>query len=152
MSNCLANKPYMTEQTNLGTRKPTCVVSILADKNHMQICSSINQSILILGLGFVQNWSARTGSHSIWQRINGKNEQNIWAKLSEGWMSNLFIGITVLQSVMTVKNLMTWGELLATAFSNSTSKQGNWLVDINMKCFWNWHKYELGTIFSSSTS
>jgi hypothetical protein len=151
MSNYLANKPYKTKQTNLGTRKPTCIVSILGDKNHMQICSCINQSILILGLGFIQNWSARTGSHSIWSRINAKNEQNMWAKLSEGWMSNLFIGITVLQSVMTVKNLMTWGELLATAFSNSTSNQGNRLVDKNMK-FKNWHKYELGTVLSSSTS
>lgn len=47
-------------------------------------------------------------------------------------MSNLFIGITVLQSVMTVKNLMTRGELLATEFSNSTSKQGNRLVHTNM--------------------
>jgi hypothetical protein len=50
-------------------------------------------------------------------------------------MSNLFIGITVLQSVMTVKNLMTLGELLATAFSNSTSKQENQIIDINMKFF-----------------
>lgn len=85
MSNYLSNKPYKTKQTNLGTRKPTCIASILADKNHMQICSCINQGILILGLGFIQNWSSRTGSHIIWSRINiKKNEQNMWAKLSGG--------------------------------------------------------------------
>jgi hypothetical protein len=42
--------------------------------------------------------------------------------LQHGKRYNLFIGITVLQSAMTVKNLMTLGELLATAFSSSTSK------------------------------
>jgi hypothetical protein len=33
------------------------------------------------------------------------------------------MGITVLQSAITVKNLMTLGELSATAFSSSTSKE-----------------------------
>jgi hypothetical protein len=43
--------------------------------------------------------------------------------VQHGQRYNLFIGITVLQSAITVKNLMTLGELSATVFSSSTSKE-----------------------------
>lgn len=104
----------------------TSIISIFADKHHMQIRCCINKSILILGLSFIWYCSARTEVQKTGKgKVNGR-KKDCGVSLSHRQRYNLFIGITVLQSAMTVKNLMTWGKLSATAFSSSTSTEKKW--------------------------